>query len=77
MVQHVITVPHWLSADLIAKLQMETRISSRSIVALLLQQHLGKPRTWMPIASWGRCLEQLEKIESHILLELKALNEGT
>ena len=28
------------------------------------------------MASWGHCLEPLEKIESHILLELKALREG-
>ena len=30
----------------------------------------------MPVASWGHCLEPLEKIESRILLELKALHEG-
>ena len=30
----------------------------------------------MPVASWGRCLELLEKMESHVLLELKALQEG-
>ena len=30
----------------------------------------------MPIASWGRCLEPLEKMESRVLLELKALHEG-
>ena len=29
------------------------------------------------MASWGYCLELLEKLESHILLELKALREGT
>ena len=28
------------------------------------------------MASWGRCLEPLEKLESHVLLELKALHEG-
>ena len=28
------------------------------------------------MASWGRCLEPLEKMESHVLLELKALHEG-
>ena len=27
--------------------------------------------------SWGYCLDPLEKLESHILLELKALHEGT
>ena len=31
----------------------------------------------MPVASWGHCLEPLEKIESHILVELKMLYEGT
>ena len=31
----------------------------------------------MPVASWGHCLKPLEKIESCILLELKALREGT
>ena len=56
---------------------METRVSSRGIAALLLQQHPGKPRTWTLVASWGRCLEPLEKMESHVLLELKALHEGT
>ena len=30
----------------------------------------------MPMASWGCCLEPLEKLESHLLLELKALCEG-
>ena len=29
----------------------------------------------MPVASWCCCLEPLEKIASHILLELKALHE--
>ena len=55
---------------------METRVSSCGIATLLLQLHQGKPRTWMPIASWGRCLEPLEKMESCILLELKALHEA-
>ena len=77
VVQHVISAPHWLNADLTAELRMETRVSSRGIATLLLQQHLGKPRTWMPIASWGHCLELLEKMESRVLLELKALHEGT
>ena len=74
--RHVIKVPCWLNADLTAELRMETRVSSHGIAALLLQQHPGKPRTWTPVASWGRCLKPLEKMESHILLELKALREG-
>ena len=72
----VIKAPRWLNADLSEELRMETRVSSRGIAALLLQRHPGKLRTWMPIASWGRCLEPLEKMESRVLLELKALHEG-
>ena len=30
----------------------------------------------MPVASWGHCIEPLEKMESRVLLELKALREG-
>ena len=76
VVRCVITALHWLNADLTVELRMETRVSSCSIATLLLQRHLGKSRTWMPVASWGRCLEPLEKMESHVLLELKALHEG-
>ena len=28
------------------------------------------------MVSWGHCLEPLEKLENHVLLELKALHEG-
>ena len=77
VVRCVIKVPRWLNADLSEELRMETRVSSHGIATLLLQQHPGKPRTWMPVASWGRCLEPLEKMESRVLLELKALHEGT
>ena len=60
----IVTVLCWLNTDLSAKLRMETRVSSQSIATLLLQQHPDKPRTWMPMASWGHCLEPLEKLES-------------
>ena len=73
---HVVTVPCWLNADLMAELCMETRVSSRGIAALLLQCHLEKPRRLTLLASWGHCLEPLEKLESHVLLQLKALHEG-
>ena len=73
----VVTAPHWLNADLTAKLRMETKVSSHGIATLLLQCHLDKPRTWTPMASWDHCLEPLEKLESYILVELKALHEGT
>ena len=75
--QQVVTVLRWLNASLTAELQMKTRVLSHGIATLLLQQHPGKPRSWTPIASWGRCLELLEKKESRILFELKPLHEGT
>ena len=73
----IFTVPCWLNADLSAELRMETRVSSNGIATLLLQQHPDKPHSWMLVASWGHCLEPLEKLGSHILSELKALHEGT
>ena len=71
--QCIIKVLCWLNADLTVELRMETRVSSCGIATLLLQQHPGKPRTWTPVTSWGHCLEPLEKMESRVLLELKAL----
>ena len=72
----IINVPCWLNADFVAELRMKTRVFSHSRTILHLQCHPDKPQTWMPVASWGYCLELLEKLESHILLELKALHEG-
>ena len=72
----IVTVLRWLNADLLAELCMETRVSSCGIAALLLKKYPDKPRTWTTMASLGHCLELLEKIESCILLELKALREG-
>ena len=43
---------------------------------MLLQRHPDHPRQWAPVASWGRCLDALERSESRVLLELKALREG-
>ena len=62
VVRRVFKVLRWLNADLSEGLRMETRVSSCGIAALLLQRHPGKPRTWMPVASWGRCLKPLEKM---------------
>ena len=75
--RHVIKAPCWLNAYRSEDLRMETRVSSHGIATLLLQRHPGKPSTWTPVASWGCCLKPLEKMESRILLELKALHEGT
>ena len=43
--RHIINALHWLNADPLAELWMETRVSSYSITALLLQQHLDKLQT--------------------------------
>ena len=77
VVWHIVTAPHWLNADLSAKLHMETRVSSHGIATLVSQQHPDNPRTRMAVASWGCCLEPLDKLKSCVLLELKAPYEGT
>ena len=76
MVWYVSKVSCWLKGDLSAKLRVEIRVSSHSIAALLLQHYPDKPPTWMPVASRGCYLELLEKLESYILLELKALHDS-
>ena len=74
--QCIIMAPYWLNADRSAELRMKTRVSSHGIVNLILHCHPDKLQTWMPMASWGYCLELLEKVESHLLLELKVLHWG-
>ena len=67
---------YWINVDLSAELRMEARVSSHGVANLILQYNLDKPQTWTPMASWGHSLEPLEKLESYILLVLKALCEG-
>ena len=62
----------WLNKDLSAKIRVETRVSSHDIATPLLWCYPDKPETWTPSASWDCYLEPLEKLVSHVLLELKA-----
>lgn len=55
---------------------MESRVTPAGMAAVLLQRHPAHPRTWSPVASWGRCLDALETSDSRVVLELKALREG-
>ena len=55
---------------------MESRVTPAGIAVALLQRRPDHPRQWAPVASWGRCLDALERSESRVLLELKALREG-
>ena len=55
---------------------MEARVSMTGIAVVLLQRHLERAREWAPAATWKRCLEALEQLDSRVLLELKALREG-
>ena len=77
VVQQNINAPCWLNADLSAVKRIETRVSSHGIAALLSQCRLDKLQTWMPMVSWGHCLEPLEKLDSCILLELEVLHGGS
>ena len=56
---------------------MEARVTITGIMVILLQRHLEQPREWVPVVTWGRCLEALKQSDSRILLELKVLHEGT
>lgn len=42
----------------------------------MLQRHPDRRLTWVPVASWGRCLDVMEQQESRVLLEAKAIREG-
>ena len=55
---------------------MEARVSMTGIAVILLQWHPERAREWVPVATWGRCLEALEQSDSRVLLELKVLQEG-
>ena len=55
---------------------MEACVTISGIVVVLLQQHREQPREWAPVATWGRCLEALKWLDSHILLEPKVLPKG-
>ena len=59
------------------ELRIETRVTREGIAVLALQRHPDHRTKWLPIASWGRCLDTMEAKESHTLLEAKALREGS
>lgn len=56
---------------------MESQVHSTGIAVVLLQRNPEHRLRWNPVASWGRKLETLEQEESRVLLELKALREGS
>ena len=56
---------------------MKSRVSTKVIAVLILQRDLKHKWYWLPVASWGRQLETMEIQESHVILGLKALQEGT
>lgn len=56
---------------------MEARVRQTGLAVLLLQRNPDRKLQWLPVASWGRCLEALEREESRVMLELKALREGS
>ena len=58
------------------ELRMEARICRTGLAVILLQRHPDHRLRWSPVASWGRCLDALEQLDSRVLLELKALREG-
>ena len=69
--------PRWLNMDPTEELRMETRVCRTGITVLLLQRHPERKLTWLPVASWGHRLDVLEQQDSRVVLELRALHEGS
>ena len=76
VLQRITSTPRWLNSDPAEELRMEARVRPTGIAVVLLQRNPERKLKWLPVASWGRCLDALERLESHVLLELKALREG-
>ena len=58
--RRVLETPKWLKAVLDEELHMEARVTMTGIAVILLQQHPERPRKWVPVATWGRCLGALK-----------------
>ena len=65
-----------MNVDLADDLRLETRISTAGLAAVVLQPDPTAPKQWLPVASWGRIIEPLEKLEPMVVLELKACREA-
>ena len=73
----ITNTPRWLNADLAQEIRMESRVTSAGIAVVLLQRHPEHRRRWLPVATWGRAVDALERNDSRVLLELRALREGS
>ena len=69
--------PRWVNMSSDEEARLESWVTSAGIAVLLLQRDPEHPRKWLPVATWGRCLDTLELHESRVMLELKALREGS
>ena len=67
----------WVNMDPNEDARLESRVTQEGLAVLLLQRDPEHKRAWLPVASWGRCLDTGEKFESKVMLELKALREGS
>ena len=75
--QMIVTTPKWMNMDPEEELRLETRVVKDGIAVLALQHHPEHRTKWLPVASWGRCLDATEVEDSQTLLEAKALREGS
>ena len=76
VVHRIVSSPRWLNASPDDELRAEPSVSREGIALLLLQRDPEHRLKWLPVASWGRCLDPLEQQDSRVLLELRALREG-
>ena len=73
---YLVDSPRWINMSATDEARLETRVSTNGIAVLLLQKDPEHSRRWLPVSTWGRCLDVMELHESRVMLELKALREG-
>ncbi len=60
----ITTTPKWMNMEPGDELRVETRVVRDGIAVLALQRHPEHRTKWLPVASWGRCLDVMETEES-------------
>jgi hypothetical protein len=63
----------WLAFDREQPLLVESRVTPIGLSVVMMQRDPEAPRTWAPVAGWGRALTETEANDPLPLLELRAL----
>lgn len=58
--ERITSSPRWLNFDPEEELRVESRVCTSGLAIVLIQRHPEHKLKWVPVASWGRCLDVLE-----------------